>query len=68
MSESKQYLYKEDGFEINAQFNKSLQIATSQHDLTYGLSYLTRDIENTNITHYIKSDNSTGSKTIQILP
>lgn len=68
LSESKQYLYKEDGFEINAQFNKSLQLAGSQHDLTYGLSYLTRDIENTNITHYVKSDASTGSKLFYYMP
>jgi hemoglobin/transferrin/lactoferrin receptor protein len=68
VSQFKDYFYAEDGYELGAEFDKSFVLSGVKHDLTYGLSYATRDIENTNITHSVKPDNSTGTKAYYYMP
>ena len=67
-SQFKDYFYAEEGYEFSAQFDKSFAFVGMEHYLTYGLSYATRDIENTNITHSVKPDNSTGTKLYYYMP
>ena len=67
-SQLKDYFYAEEGYEFSAQFDKSFAFVGMEHYLTYGLSYATRDIENTNITHSVKPDSSTGTKLYYYMP
>lgn len=68
-SQLKDYFYAENGYEFGAKFDKSFSLVGMEHYLTYGLSYATRDIENTNITHFVKaSDASTGTKVYYYMP
>ncbi|SQD78029.1 TonB-dependent hemoglobin/transferrin/lactoferrin family receptor [Moritella yayanosii] len=66
--EVKEYLYAERGYQVSAQFEKSLILAGMEHHLIYGLSYATRDIENTNLTHYVKGNGDTGTKLYYYMP
>lgn len=68
-SQLKDYFYGEEGYELGAQFDKSFALAGMEHYLTYGLSYATRDIENTNITHSVKhSTGDTGTTVYYYMP
>lgn len=60
--EKKAYLYSEDGYELASQFNKQLELAGVEHNLVYGLSYATRDIENVNMTY--KTSNTGDESTL----
>lgn len=52
----KDYLYKDEGIQLDAQFDKSFALGSSDHYLVYGASFSDKDIENTN-----KEFNSVGS-------
>jgi|GEM_PF-1259796 len=57
--QDKDYLYKEDGYALDVQFNKAVQLASSTHNMAYGLTYRDVGYENTNITYY--DDDEDGS-------
>ncbi|WP_293135005.1 TonB-dependent hemoglobin/transferrin/lactoferrin family receptor [Moritella sp.] len=67
-SQLKDYFYAEQGYEASAQFEKSFILAGMEHNLVYGLSYASRDIENTNLTHYVKANGDTGTKLYYYMP
>ncbi|SGY87894.1 TonB-dependent hemoglobin/transferrin/lactoferrin family receptor [Moritella viscosa] len=67
-SQLKDYFYAEQGYEASAQFEKSFTLAGMEHNLVYGLSYASRDIENTNLTHYVKANGDTGTKLYYYMP
>lgn len=52
----KDYLYKDEGYELGAQFDKSFTLGSSDHYLVYGASFNDKDIKNTNLEY-----NSVGS-------
>ncbi|KOO12557.1 TonB-dependent receptor, partial [Vibrio xuii] len=44
----KDYLYKDEGYQFDIQFDKYLALGRTEHYIVYGASYLDKDIENVN--------------------
>lgn len=57
--QDKDYLYKEDGYALDIQFNKGMELAGAAHNIAYGLTYRDIGYENTNVTYY--DDDEDGS-------
>ncbi|MEH0664858.1 TonB-dependent hemoglobin/transferrin/lactoferrin family receptor [Vibrio scophthalmi] len=44
----KDYLYSDEGFQFDAQFDKGFNLGSTEHFLVYGLSFADKDIKNIN--------------------
>ncbi|CAM3002599.1 TonB-dependent hemoglobin/transferrin/lactoferrin family receptor [Vibrio diazotrophicus] len=46
--QKKDYIYSDEGIQLDAQFDKSFVIGSAEHNLVYGASFSDKDIANTN--------------------
>ncbi|UUM31368.1 TonB-dependent hemoglobin/transferrin/lactoferrin family receptor [Vibrio japonicus] len=55
-NQRKDYIYKDEGYQFDIQFDKYFALGSTEHYMVYGASYLDKDIKNVN-----KEYNSVGS-------
>lgn len=57
-SERKDYVYKDNRWDVETQFDKLLTIGSVEHNFIYGVSLTAADIENTNMTYNLLTNTS----------